>query len=126
MWNGTVNGASPCFTLFKKHADKFTLMNFFKFTFTLLQGVLSSLTVTMFRPHIYESVLGHPCTLSDSTLIETFGLLLLPVFVLLLLLTLLSSPAGVALTHKVEVKRFATRGVSEEVDFIRVRGHSWT
>lgn len=58
---------------------------------------------------------------------EKLGSLALPsACVFLLLLTLLPSPARVALTHKVVVQRFATGGLSEEVDFIRFKGHSWT
>lgn len=44
-------------------------------------------------------------------------------FIRHLLLTLLPSPARVALTHEVVVKRFDTRGASEEAILITGRNH---
>lgn len=70
-------------------------------------------------PHIHTNVLGLPRALT-----ETLELLLSP-FVSLLL-TRLPGPARVALTHEVSAKRFSTGGAGEEVDLIRIRGHSWT
>lgn len=55
--------------------------------------------------------------LSDLTLLQGVVRARLP------LLTLLPSPALVALTHEVVVKRFTPGGISEEVCFIRVREH---